>query len=100
MNSNTKIIVGILAAGAVGVAVGMLLAPAKGSDTRKAIKDNFSGKAEGISTLLADLISQGKQLLEDGKDQVAELRDEAKDKALELKSDYRNEVSKIKSSLS
>lgn len=61
MNSNTKFILGIIAAGAVGVAIGMLLAPEKGSDLRKSIKDTVDDLGEKLS----DLISEGKEKAKD-----------------------------------
>lgn len=39
MTTTTKVILGLVGAAAVGAAVGMLLAPEKGSDLRKNIKD-------------------------------------------------------------
>ena len=39
MTSTSKIILGIVGAAAVGVAIGMLLAPEKGADIRKKISD-------------------------------------------------------------
>jgi gas vesicle protein len=57
MNNNTKMLLGIIAAGAVGVAIGMLLAPEKGSDLRKAIKDNLGDWGEKLN----DLVAEGKE---------------------------------------
>ena len=39
MTTTTKVILGLIGAAAVGAAVGMLLAPEKGSDIRKNIAD-------------------------------------------------------------
>ncbi len=59
MNSSAKTILGILAAGAVGVAVGMLLAPKKGSELRESIKDSI----DDLGDQLGDLIAEGKEKL-------------------------------------
>lgn len=39
MTTTTKVILGLIGAAAVGAAVGMLLAPEKGSDLRQNLKD-------------------------------------------------------------
>ena len=56
MNNSAKTILGIIAAGAVGVAVGMLLAPKKGSDLRESIK----GSIDDLGDQLGDFIAEGK----------------------------------------
>jgi gas vesicle protein len=56
MTTTTKVILGLIGAAAVGAAVGLLLAPEKGSDLRKNLKDT-AGK---WSDKLSDLIHTGK----------------------------------------
>ena len=51
MTSNTKIILGMLAAAAAGAAIGILLAPEKGSELRRKIKDGIDVGIEAIVTL-------------------------------------------------
>ncbi len=53
MSSTTKIVLGMLAAAAAGAAIGVLLAPEKGSDLRKKIKDNVTDWLDELSALLA-----------------------------------------------
>src|SRR5690349_11154 len=53
MTSNTKIILGMLAAAAAGAAVGILLAPEKGSELRRKIKTGIDEVMEDVSELLA-----------------------------------------------
>jgi len=53
MTSNTKIILGMLAAAAAGAAVGVLLAPEKGSDLRVRIKTKVEDLMDDIAELLA-----------------------------------------------
>ncbi len=96
MNSNAKTILGIMAAGAVGVAIGMLLAPEKGSDMRKSLKE----KAEDMNDTLCDLIESGKELIESGKEKLAGVKDQAMSKAEDLKNEGKNEFNKAKSALS
>ncbi len=65
-SNNTKKIIGALMVGtAIGVALGILYAPAKGSDTRK----NISGKSDDIADAVKDKFN----------DLVDSLRKEAKD---------------------
>lgn len=66
MTSGAKTILGLLAVGAAGVAVGMLLAPQKGSDTRASIKDTISD----LSDKLTDFISEGKEKLADATEEI------------------------------
>ncbi|HOX81917.1 MAG TPA: YtxH domain-containing protein [Chryseolinea sp.] len=59
MNNTTKIVLGMAAAAAAGAAIGMLLAPEKGTDLQKKIK-------EGAEEWLKDfngLISTGKEVM-------------------------------------
>jgi YtxH-like protein len=60
MTTTTKVILGLVGAAAVGAAVGMLLAPEKGSDIRKNIKDS-AGK---WSDKLSDMWQNGKKAAE------------------------------------
>jgi gas vesicle protein len=56
MENSSKIILGLVGAAAVGVAIGMLLAPEKGSEIRKKISD----KAGDLASRVGDLVSYGK----------------------------------------
>lgn len=60
MTTTTKVILGLVGAAAVGAAVGMLLAPEKGSDLRANIKDS-AGK---WSDKLSDMLQNGKKTAE------------------------------------
>ena len=59
MNNNTKLVLGILAGAAAGVALGMMLAPKKGSDFRQSITDSL----ENLGTKVTDLLSEGREKL-------------------------------------
>lgn len=61
MENSSKIILGMLAAAAAGVAIGMLVAPEKGSDLRKKITD----KAGDLASKVGDLVSYGKEKWDD-----------------------------------
>jgi gas vesicle protein len=81
MNGNAKTLLGIVAAGAVGVAVGMLLAPEKGSDLRKSIK----GSIDDLGEKLLGFVGEGKEF-------VSEVSDDIKEQARGLKNDVKNDV--------
>jgi gas vesicle protein len=57
MKSSTKLILGIIGAAAVGAAVGMLLAPEKGSEMRNKVKS----KAGEFADSIAELFSEAKE---------------------------------------
>jgi gas vesicle protein len=63
MNTTTKVIIGLTVAAAAGAAIGMLLAPEKGTDLQKKIKAGASDWLSNFSTLLLA-----------GKDFVSELK--------------------------
>lgn len=54
MSNKTKIILGLAGAAAAGVIVGLLLAPEKGSETRKVIKDTATDWADHLTDLFAN----------------------------------------------
>lgn len=56
MTQKTKLILGILGAAAAGVAIGMILAPEKGSDLRR----NISKTAGGWASSLGDIVANAK----------------------------------------
>ncbi len=67
MNTKTKIALGILGAAAAGVVIGMLVAPEKGSETRKKIKKQTGDWADQLGNLFHK-----------GADQFDELKQKAK----------------------
>lgn len=68
MKTTTKFIIGLSVAAAAGAAIGMLLAPEKGKDLQKKLKE----EAE-------DILSQFSSILQTGKDTVAQVKDVAMD---------------------
>jgi gas vesicle protein len=88
MTSGTKIILGMLAAAAVGAAAGILLAPEKGSDLRKKIKSSVDELVEDVSELLAL-----------GKDEVKEAYSNVEESVQRGAERVRNSVSESYSNL-
>ena len=63
MNNTTKLVVGMAVAAAAGAALGMLLAPEKGSDLQKRIKDGASDWLKEFNNLMAtgrDVVNQAR----------------------------------------
>ena len=54
MTQKTKLVLGILGAAAAGVAIGMLLAPEKGSDMRRNISKTTGSWASNLGDLFAN----------------------------------------------
>jgi len=62
MSTTSKIVVGILGAAAAGVAIGLLVAPEKGSDMRKKLRKTAGGWVDSLGNLWA----RGKEYASDG----------------------------------
>lgn len=77
MTTTSKVILGIVGAAAVGAVVGMLLAPDKGSDLRKKVKD----AANDWACQLADLFAEGKTELQNLKNKGAKGARDVKNEA-------------------
>lgn len=67
MNNTTKVILGMAVAAAAGAAIGMLLAPEKGVDLQKQIKD---GAANWMSDFNG-LLNTGKDVMNEFKSKTA-----------------------------
>ena len=67
MSNPNKIILGLIGAAAVGIAVGMLLAPEKGGEVRQKIAD----KAGDIASRIGEFITSGKEKLSDAGENIA-----------------------------
>ncbi|HLA54485.1 MAG TPA: YtxH domain-containing protein [Flavobacterium sp.] len=90
--STGKILLGALAGVAIGAVVGVLLAPDKGSETRKKIarkggeytdglKDKYQGlkgkyndAVDGVTNKLESLSSKGEEMAQHGKNAVSEAK--------------------------
>jgi gas vesicle protein len=59
-----------------GVAIGILVAPDKGSETLRKLKDGFDDWTDSAKDQLNDMVSQGKVLIGKGKDAVDTVKSE------------------------
>lgn len=80
MKTSVKFIIGLTVAAAAGAAIGMLLAPEKGKDLQKKLKE----EAE-------DLLSQFTSIMQTGKETVAQFKDTASDEIDRVGSRIKNE---------
>lgn len=76
MNKSTKTLLGILAAGAVGVAIGMLLAPDKGENTRKKVKDKLGDLGDKLDDVVDDIKEAGEEVIDNLKEKMAMVKDD------------------------
>jgi gas vesicle protein len=76
MNTTTKVILGISIAAAAGAAIGMLLAPEKGVDLQKKIKEGAN-----------DLLNNFSNLINTGKELASEFKSSAQRNVTELTSE-------------
>ena len=89
MSTKSKVLIGILGAAAAGVVIGLLLAPEKGSDTRKKIKETAGDWTDSLAGLW-----------QKGKDAAENAYSDAKGKAKEAKSSAEDKANKVKESFS
>ncbi|HEV8286275.1 MAG TPA: YtxH domain-containing protein [Chitinophagaceae bacterium] len=84
MTTGTKVLLGILGAAAAGVAIGLLIAPEKGSETRKRIAKTTGDWADQLGNFLNRT-----------RDQYSDL----KDKARNMKSSAEEKISRMQENL-
>jgi gas vesicle protein len=83
-----KFVVGALVGGAVGAAIGMLLAPRSGSETRELIKEEFESRYRDS----ADALREKSDVL---KEKAAAFREKMSDLSAELEETGRKTVSRF-----
>lgn len=81
MTTRTKLVLGILGAAAAGVAIGLLIAPEKGSEMRSRLKKTTGGWVDNLS----HLFQNGKEKLEEMTDKGRTAKSAAEDKVNKLK---------------
>ena len=83
MTTGTKVFLGILGAAAAGVAIGLLIAPEKGSETRKRIAKTTGDWADQLGNLLKN----GREEYENLKNKARNMKSTAEQKVSNLKED-------------
>ena len=91
--SNTKTILGFVAGAAIGALAGVLLAPDKGSNTRKKISGKAGDMTDSLKSSFSDFVESIKDTYAGTKDEAAELEEKAKDKMNSLKADAKASLS-------
>ena len=89
MTTGTKVVLGILGAAAAGVAIGMLIAPEKGSEMRARIKRSAGDWVDSLSNLF-----------EKGKEQLEEMGGTAVERGRQARSVVEDKVNRMKESIS
>ena len=84
MSTKSKVLLGILGAAAAGVAIGLLIAPEKGSEMRGRIQK----KANGLASTLSNLFSNAKGELTELKGRVKDGKSVAQEKVNRLKENF------------
>lgn len=88
MNTKSKIILGLVGAAAVGVVVGLLLAPEKGSDIRKNIGQTAGDWADHLTDLFANAKGEIKDLGNKASRAASNAASEASNKFNNIKENY------------
>ncbi len=91
-NNTTKIIGALLLGAAVGVAVGILLAPDKGSETRKKMADGASDLATDAEEEIKEVIDALKKKVSEMESTLSKGFDAAKKMVEEKSNELKNKV--------
>ena len=91
--STQKILVGVLTAVAAGVAIGLLLAPAKGEETRQKISDTASNLKKKFRRIRSSAITDLKDVFEN---EIDGLQEDVREKILKLIKSGRTSYNNIK----
>ena len=83
MTTGTKVFLGILGAAAAGVVIGLLVAPEKGSETRKRLAKTTSDWADQVS----NIFKNGREEFENLKSKARHMKSTAEQKASNLRED-------------
>ncbi|MBL7736969.1 MAG: YtxH domain-containing protein [Chitinophagaceae bacterium] len=85
MNRSSKVLLGLIGAAAAGAAVGMLLAPQKGKDIRKKVKEAANDWACQVADMFAESKSELKKLTHKANKNVKEMQANAEEKYNKVK---------------
>lgn len=90
---NSKVVMGFLAGAAAGALAGVLLAPDKGSATRKKISGKASDLTQSVKSSFSDFIDSLKETYTGVKAETEELGEKAGEKMNAAKKEIRNALS-------
>ncbi len=90
---SSKVLLGFLAGAATGALAGILLAPDKGSETRKKIAGKAGDITESVKNSFGDFIDSVKGAYAGAKEDAEEFGDKAKGKMNSLKNEAKNALS-------
>ncbi|MFT3936671.1 MAG: YtxH domain-containing protein [Chitinophagaceae bacterium] len=91
--ANTKVLLGFLAGAAAGALAGILLAPDKGSETRKKISKKTSDLGESLKGSFNDFIDGVKESYASVKSEAEDVEERGRLKVNALKQEARNALS-------
>jgi len=91
--ANTKTLLGFLAGAAVGAIAGILLAPDKGSETRKKISRKSSDLGDSIKTSFNDFIDSVKDSYSQVRAEAEDVEEKGRIKMSSMKQDVKNALS-------
>ncbi len=91
--SNTKTLLGFVAGAAVGALAGVLLAPDKGSNTRKKIAGKAGDVTDSIKSSFDDFIDGLKNAYNNSQEEAEEIAEKAKAKMNALKAEAQANLS-------
>ncbi len=91
--SNTKTVLGFVAGAAIGALAGVLLAPNKGSETRKKISGKAGDLTDTLKSSFDDFIDGIKRSYEGTKEEAEALGEKASAKINDLTADARASLS-------
>lgn len=74
----TSLILGVAAAAVAGVAIGMLIAPEKGSDLQKKVRDNANKWMDEVTKFLNNSRALVEDTKEDAEEEVAAIKSNLK----------------------
>jgi gas vesicle protein len=88
MSNKSKVILGLIGAAAAGAVIGLLLAPEKGTDTRKRISKTATDWADHLTDLFANAKGELQNLRKKGTTAANDLKDEATNTANKVSESY------------
>lgn len=90
--SSSKTLLGIIAGAAIGAVAGILLAPDKGSETRKKLSSKTGDLADNVKNSFGEFIDQVKNSYSKAEGHMEDLEHKTKAKMSEIKDEFRTSV--------